>query len=102
MLEPSPMHFVSQILLRANFPHLSLVFKIGIKQGIVAHTFIHSTQEAKAGRSLSSRPDRATQGDSILKTNERKQKQNERERRKRERIGSGDSRPSLALCSRLI
>jgi hypothetical protein len=52
MLEPSPMHFVSQILLRANFPHLSLVFKIGIKQGIVAHTFIHSTQEAKAGRSL--------------------------------------------------
>ena len=35
------MHFfVSQILLRANFPHLFLVIKVGIEQGMVAHVVI--------------------------------------------------------------
>lgn len=45
-------HALPQILLSDNSPHLSLVFKVGIKQGVVAHTFIRSTQEAKTGRSL--------------------------------------------------
>lgn len=48
----NPLHALPQILLRDNSPHLSLVFKVGIKQGVVARTFIHSTQEAKTGRSL--------------------------------------------------
>jgi hypothetical protein len=61
---------------------LPLALKNEVGWAVVSGTFNSRTWEAEAGRFLSSRPARATQRNSVLKSQKKKKKKNQKQTKK--------------------